>query len=174
VAAHHDKHVDKPAVVATYDRPAPPKVEAVKVDKPIATFDRPGSVDAPLAAVAISTSTSALPTPPAPPPPAPVMPTPPPAPVVAEIPTLPNALVERVAAGHGRELSQCEGGSTLHGDIAVRFMVDPAGRVQKPQIATRITNMPKLTACILRSIMRWQFPKQGPEGASGSYTLSFQ
>jgi TonB family protein len=87
---------------------------------------------------------------------------------------LSHTLVERVASDHSRELTKCEGGENLHGDITVQFMVDANGKVTKAQIATALKKQPKLTACILRAVQKWQFGKQGPTGALGTYTLSFQ
>jgi TonB family protein len=97
------------------------------------------------------------------------------APAVVEIglPQLGHALVERVASDHGRELSKCDGNEELHGDITVKFMIDANGKVSKAQVATSMKK-PKVTACILRVLQKWQFPKQGPGGAQGTYTLSFQ
>jgi outer membrane biosynthesis protein TonB len=85
---------------------------------------------------------------------------------------LSHAVVERVASQHGRELSRCNGGEALHGEITVRFSVDRAGKVSKPQLATPLRK-PGVTACILRSVQAWQFPPQGEPGALGTYTLSF-
>jgi TonB family protein len=84
-----------------------------------------------------------------------------------------HALVERVAAGHSRELSRCDGGEELRGEVTVRFWVDVAGKVTKAQLATTLRK-PGVAACILRAVQTWQFPPQGDAGALGTYTLSFQ
>jgi len=55
----------------------------------------------------------------------------------------------------------------------VKFSVDTSGKVTKAQVATGIKK-PLIIACILRSVQGWHFPKQGPTGAQGTYTLSFQ
>ena len=78
-----------------------------------------------------------------------------------------------MASDHSRELSKCDGGEELHGEITVNFAVDASGKVTKPQVATAIKK-PKVIACILRVISGWRFPKQGALGAQGTYTLSFQ
>jgi serine/threonine protein kinase len=105
----------------------------------------------------------------------------PPSPAVASppqvvdmtLPQLPQALVEHVASDHTRELSKCDGGEDLHGEIMVKFAVDPSGKVTKAQVATKIKK-PKVIACILRVLQGWRFPRQGVIGAQGTYTLSFQ
>ncbi|HEX8111246.1 MAG TPA: TonB family protein, partial [Kofleriaceae bacterium] len=86
---------------------------------------------------------------------------------------LSHALVERVAAVRARELSACDGGEELRGEVTVRFAVDAAGRVSNAQVATTLRK-PRVAACILRSVQKWQFPPQGDAGAQGTYTLSFQ
>jgi hypothetical protein len=97
-----------------------------------------------------------------------------PAPTVeAAPPQLGHALVDRVASDHTRELSKCDGGEELHGEITVKFAIDAAGKVTKAQVQTAIKK-PKVVACILRQVQGWQFPKQGVLGALGTYTLSFQ
>jgi TonB family protein len=82
-------------------------------------------------------------------------------------------MLDRVAADHTRELSRCEGREELHGEVTVRFLVDPDGRVTKAQVATTL-GKPKVAACILRSVQKWQFPAQPASGAQGTYTLSFR
>jgi TonB family protein len=82
-------------------------------------------------------------------------------------------MVERMASDHSRELSKCDGGEDLHGEITVNFAVDASGKVTKAQVATTIKK-PKVTGCILRVIQGWRFPKQSAAGAQGTYTLSFQ
>jgi TonB family protein len=83
-----------------------------------------------------------------------------------------HVVVESVASGHLKELSKCDS-EGLHGEITVKFIVDASGKVSKAQLASVIKKY-KLAACILRSVQKWQFPKQGPGGAQGTYTLSFQ
>jgi TonB family protein len=107
-----------------------------------------------------------------PPPPA-VTPPPPAPPAEPATPLLSHAVVDRVASDHSRELSKCDGGEELHGEITVKFAVDASGKVTKAQVATGIKK-PKVVACILRLVQGWRFPKQGPVGAQGTYTLSFQ
>jgi serine/threonine protein kinase len=189
--------VAKPAVRTREPAPkrsfAPPakKVAAAKIAaatppsrvKPDAPVTAPVGSPPPASASALSPAT---PTPsavlPAPLVPAPVAPSPvaPPPPVVppappadAGPPQLAHSVVDRVASNHTRELSKCDGGEELHGEITVKFAVDPGGKVTKAQVATGIKK-PKVAACILRLLQGWRFPKQGPSGALGTYTLSFQ
>jgi TonB family protein len=82
-------------------------------------------------------------------------------------------VVDRVASDHSRELSKCDGGEELHGEITVKFTIDPGGKVTKAQVATALKK-PKVSSCILREVQKWQFPKAGPAGAQGTYTVSFQ
>lgn len=98
---------------------------------------------------------------------------PPPAAAAAEGPAqIAHSVVEYVASSHLRELSKCDS-EDMHGEIAVKIIVDAGGKVSKAQLATAVKKH-KLAACILRSVQKWQFPKQGPTGAQGTYTLSFQ
>jgi outer membrane biosynthesis protein TonB len=91
----------------------------------------------------------------------------------AAAPQLAHAVVERVASEHTRELARCDGEDGLHGEIAVTFAVDTSGKVTKAVAGTGI-NQPKITACILRAIQGWQFPRQAAISTQGTYTLSFQ
>ena len=86
---------------------------------------------------------------------------------------LSHAVVDRIASDHSRDLSKCDGGDEIHGEITVKFAVDAAGKVTKAQVATALKK-PKVAACILRALQKWEFPRQGPIGAQGTYTLSFQ
>jgi TonB family protein len=96
-------------------------------------------------------------------------------PAVADpgVPQLSHAVVDRIASDHARELSKCDGGEELHGEITVKFTVDVNGKVTKAQVATGIRK-PQVAGCILRLLQKWQFPRQGPSGALGTYTLVFQ
>jgi TonB family protein len=89
------------------------------------------------------------------------------------VPQLSHAVIERIASDHARELSRCDGGEELHGEVTVKFTVDPSGKVMKAQVATGIKK-PQVAACILRALQKWQFPRSGPNGALGTYTLVFQ
>jgi TonB family protein len=89
------------------------------------------------------------------------------------LPQLGHSLVERVASDHSKDLSKCDDNQDLHGDVTVKFMIDATGKVSKAQVATSLKK-PKFIACLLRVLQKFQFPKQGPGGAQGTYTLSFQ
>ncbi len=150
--------------------PQSPVTPAPTVTPPAAASSPPG------APPALGTTPAAPGTaPPAPGTSPPTGATPPPPPAVVDVaaPQLAHAMVERVASDHSRELSKCDGGEDLHGEITVNFAVDASGKVTKPQVATSIKK-PKVIACILRVIQSWRFPKQGVAGAQGTYTLSFQ
>jgi hypothetical protein len=112
---------------------------------------------------------AAAPVPPASPPP----PVPPVSPVIdAPPPQLSHAMVDRVAAAHRRELSKCDGGEELHGEITVRFVLDAGGKAVNAQVATSL-GKPRVAACILHVVQGWHFDGQAA-GAQGTYTLSFQ
>jgi TonB family protein len=83
-----------------------------------------------------------------------------------------HTVVEHVASAHLRELSKCDS-EGMRGEVTVKFIVDGNGKVSKAQLAGAVKKY-KLAACILRSVQKWQFPRQGPTGAQGTYTLSFQ
>jgi tetratricopeptide (TPR) repeat protein len=90
-----------------------------------------------------------------------------------KLPELGHALVERVAWDHGQELSRCDGNEELHGEVAMKFMVDVNGKVSQVQVLTEIKK-PKVVACLLRTMHGWQFPRQSLAGAQGHYTFSYQ
>jgi len=81
-------------------------------------------------------------------------------------------MIDRLASAHRRELSKCDGGEELHGEITVRFALEAGGKVINAQVATSL-NKPKVAACILHVVQAWHFDGQ-PAGAQGAYTLSFQ
>jgi serine/threonine protein kinase len=83
-----------------------------------------------------------------------------------------HTVVEHVAAAHQHELSKCDG-EGLRGEVTVEFIVDGNGKVSTAQLAGAVKNH-KRSACILRSVQKWQFPRQAATGAQGTYTLSFQ
>ena len=86
---------------------------------------------------------------------------------------LSNATVSGVASDHSRELGKCEGGAELHGDVAVSFQIDGTGKVVKSQLSSSIKN-PKVSACILKSVQGWKFPKPPSGAAKGVYSISYQ
>jgi hypothetical protein len=111
------------------------------------------------------------PTPP-PPPPAPT----PAAPAVVAEPTmmvLSSTTVSLVAGDHAGQLAKCEGSDALHGDIAVTFEINGAGRVTKSQVSSTIKNI-KVVSCILTAVRSWQFPKPPSGAAKGVYTITYQ
>jgi TonB family protein len=120
--------------------------------------------------------TSAPPAPPAPavttPAPTPV-PAPPSGPVEPPMATLSNATVYAIASEHSKQLSQCEGGEDLHGDVAVSFQIDGTGKVVKAQLSSSIKN-PKVAACVLKAVQSWKFPKPPSGSAKGAYSISYQ
>lgn len=81
-------------------------------------------------------------------------------------------MVDRVAAAHRRELSKCDGGEELHGEITVRFALDAGGKVVNAQVATQL-GKPRVAACLLHVVQGWHFDGQAA-GTQGTYTLSFQ
>ena len=89
------------------------------------------------------------------------------------MPTLSSSTVSAVASDHAHQLSQCEGTAELHGDIAVSFQIDGAGKVVKSQLSSSIKN-PKVAACILKAVQTWHFPKPPSGKAKGVYTISYQ
>jgi outer membrane biosynthesis protein TonB len=115
---------------------------------------------------------------PAPPPAAPAItaaPAPAPEPKIIDTPmaTLSNATVSAIASDHSGQLSKCEGGANLHGDVAVTFQIDGNGKVVKSQLASTIKN-PKVSACILKAVLGWKFPKPPTGQAKGVYSISYQ
>lgn len=96
-----------------------------------------------------------------------------PAPPVDPVAQLSHSVIDRVAAEHARDLSRCDGGEELHGEVTVKFAIDAVGKVTQAQVATTIKK-PKVASCILRLLQKWQFPRQGAAGAQGTYTLLFQ
>lgn len=89
------------------------------------------------------------------------------------IPSLSNATVAAIASDHSAQLSKCEGGATLHGDVAVSFQIDGAGKVVRTQLSSTIKN-PKVAGCILRAVTTWKFARPPSGVAKGVYTISYQ
>jgi len=171
--------------------PAPRRVAAAKAVESPAVASK---LDPPVATPAPAPAPAPAPPPTPPPPTTPAAPVPAPAPVAAAVvppappavavavpppvteiglPQLGHSLVERVASDHSRELAKCDDKEDLHGDVSVKFMIDANGKVSKAQVSTSMKK-PKFVGCILRVLQTFQFPKQGPGGAQGTYTLSFQ
>jgi len=94
-------------------------------------------------------------------------------PAIAGPGVLSRGAIEHVAAPARRALSACAGGEVLQGKVEVRFSVDGEGKVRRAQLSTGLQR-PKVAACILRLVQRWQFPPQRQAGAEGAYTLSFR
>ena len=86
---------------------------------------------------------------------------------------LSTATISMVANDHAGQLSKCEGGNTLHGDVAISFEINAAGRVVKNQMSSTIKNV-KVAACILTAVRSWQFPKPPSGAAKGVYTITYQ
>ena len=115
---------------------------------------------------------------PAPPPaetptPVPTPPSAPEPPAPAPITQLSPATVSLVAGDHAAQLSKCEGTDPLHGDVAITFEINAAGRVVASQLNSTIHNI-KIAACILSAVKTWQFPKPPSGAAKGVYTISYQ
>ncbi len=83
------------------------------------------------------------------------------------------ATVSLVAGDHAAQLSKCEGTDALHGDVAITFEINAAGRVVSSQLNSTIHNI-KIAACILSAVKTWQFPKPPSGAAKGVYTISYQ
>ena len=104
-------------------------------------------------------------------------PTPPPAPtpeeLEAQMPTLSSAQVAAVAADHSRQLTACEGGAELHGEVQVAFEIDASGRVVKSHLMATIKN-PPVAGCILKTVQGWKFSHPPATGAKGVYSTTYQ
>ena len=153
------------AAVATNDEP-PPAVPATPVP-PVTPKPEP------VAAAPLPAPTPAPAPPPAPPTPAPTPPPAAPAVVEPQMMVLSTATVSMVANAHAAQLSKCEGGNSLHGDIAVTFEINAAGRVTKSQVSSTIKNI-KVVSCILTAVRSWPFPKPPSGAAKGVYTITYQ
>lgn len=86
---------------------------------------------------------------------------------------LSSATVSLVAGDHAAQLAKCEAGAALHGDVAISFEINAAGRVVKNQLSSTIKNT-KVAACILTAVRSWQFPKPPSGAAKGVYTITYQ
>ncbi|HSD90620.1 MAG TPA: TonB family protein [Kofleriaceae bacterium] len=179
VAGFEDPDADakKPAA-APAPAPAPAPVQVAK--KSPGTKKSTPSTPAPQKTAATPATPAPAPAPAPAPQPA-VVPVPAPAPAPAPvkevegpvIPTLSNATVSAVASDHSRDLAKCEGGAELHGDVAVSFQIDATGKVEKSQLSSSIKN-PKVSACILKTVQGWKFPKPPSGAAKGVYSISYQ
>jgi TonB family protein len=101
---------------------------------------------------------------------APAPPLPPAAPTVME---LSEATVSLVAGDHAAQLAKCENQATLHGDVAISFAINGAGKVISSQVSSTVHNT-KVAACILTAVRSWQFPKPPSGAAKGVYTITYQ
>jgi hypothetical protein len=167
----------QPAIAPRLNTDEAPLVAVVETKKPTVAKKSHSSSSTPAdppikTVVSEGVHTIKDPDPPAPPP-VEAPPPPPPPPVEAPPAELSSAVVQGVAGDHARELAKCEGTEPLHGDISVRFQIDANGSVIKSQISSSLRK-PIIEGCILRSIQRWKFPKQGQPGVRGVYSLSFQ
>ena len=175
--------VAPPALVRTA-KPAPATIALPKVAAPnappaqpapvkVAVAKEPAKVEAPAPEPPKPAIVVTKPIEPVAPVIAPPAPPPVPAPVEVQVARLSQASVAGVASQHRRELSKCEGTDELHGEIAVTFAVNAAGRVVKSQLSSTLKNA-KVSGCILRTLQSWQFPKPPTGAADGSYTMSYQ
>jgi hypothetical protein len=143
----------KPAVVAIEEHAGPP----------IAKVELPAPV--PVAAPVVT-----------PPPP---VPTPAPAPAAAPLVVEPTmmvlspATVSLVARDHAGQLAKCEGSNALHGDLAITFEINGAGKVVRSQMSSLIKNV-KVAACILGAVRSFQFPKPPSGAAKGIYRITYE
>jgi serine/threonine-protein kinase len=168
----------KPVKKATPETPA----STAKVAVAAAPAPAPAPTPAPAPARIVMPAPAPTPPPAAVPAPAPTpAPTPAitaPAPAPKEIEaqqlaTLSNATVSAIASDHSRQLSSCEGGASLKGDVAVTFQIDGNGKVIKSQLSSTIKN-PKVAGCILKAVQSWKFPRPPSGAAKGVYTISYQ
>ena len=86
---------------------------------------------------------------------------------------LSSATVSLVAGDHAAQLAKCEASGTLHGDVAISFEINGAGKVTKAQMSSTIKNT-KVAVCILTAVRSWQFPKPPSGAAKGVYTITYQ
>ena len=164
---------------------APPTIVRPKATAPARTPPRARpavTTDEPAPALEATQVPKAEPVPqPAPAPPPPPVPTPAPPPVAAPpavvaepaMMVLSSATVSLVAGDHAAQLAKCEGSNGLHGDVAISFEINAAGKVTKSQVSSTIKNT-KVAACILTAVRTWQFPKPPSGAARGVYTITYQ
>jgi hypothetical protein len=140
--------------------PDPKPADAKPADaKPIVTASGPAP-----AAPAVTPAPAPVPA---------VAPAPAPAPIEPVIAQLSNATISAVASDHAKQLSKCENGADLHGDVSVVFQIDGSGKVIKSQMTSTINNT-KVAACILTAVRSWAFPKPPAGAAKGVYSVNYQ
>ena len=98
-----------------------------------------------------------------------------PAPMVVEstMMVLSPATVSLVARDHAGQLAKCEGSNSLHGDLAISFEINGAGKVVRSQMSSMIKNV-KVAGCILGAVRSWQYPKPPSGSAKGVYSITYQ
>ncbi len=79
------------------------------------------------------------------------------------------AAVDAVAAAHADQLAACTPHGA-HGELAIRFDVDAAGKVVHAE-PTATAGDDALAACVARAVQTWQFPATG--AAQGVYSRSY-
>jgi eukaryotic-like serine/threonine-protein kinase len=146
----------KPAVVAIEQPATPPVAKESKAE-----LSAPAPAPAP-----VVTPPPAVPAPAAAPAAAPMV-------VEPTMMVLSPATVSLVARDHAGQLAKCEGSNTLHGDLAITFEINGAGKVVRSQMSSMIKNV-KVAGCILGAVRSWQYPKPPSGSAKGVYSITYQ
>jgi serine/threonine protein kinase len=166
----------EPVAIAPTPAPAPaiaPKPAPV-VRKPVAVKKPEVKIESkpePKPAVVVTPTPAPAPAPA--PTPAPAPPPPPPAVIEPVIARLSDATISAVAGDHAKQLSKCENGAELHGDVSVTFQIDGTGKVIKSQLSSTINNT-KVAACVLTAVRSWSFPRPPSGSAKGVYSINYQ
>jgi TonB family protein len=76
-----------------------------------------------------------------------------------------EAEIARIVQGHRGAIRGCYNRSLLRkpdeeGEIGVRFVIEPAGRVVSAEILSRTFRDPDMEACILERMYEWKFPPE--------------
>ena len=83
---------------------------------------------------------------------------------------LADATIHAVGAGHLREALACEAGRSPHGELAIRFAVDAAGKVTRVDLMAG-TSDPAYAACMVHDLASWQF--LASDATTGEYRRIF-
>jgi TonB family protein len=92
---------------------------------------------------------------------------------------LDKAEVQKVVASHMQEVKYCydkeaAGGGLGSGQITVRFVIGPSGKVEGATVVSDTLKSGPVQACVVKAAGRWKFPKPAGEGSvTVNYPFTF-
>ena len=87
--------------------------------------------------------------------------------------------VQKTVASHMSEVKYCYEKEAAKkdigsGQITIRFVVSPAGKVEKATVVSATLKNSEVQSCVLKAAQRWKFPKPTGEGSvTVNYPFTF-